>query len=315
MGLSGIRHLFEYHTIHSLVRDHHFTVAESCRALQVHRSAYYKWLHRQKSQTQRENERILAGLCKIYFQSHGLYGARRLADEYNVRYGTHYSDGRIRRLCRFAGLYSLIYLARTDPARHADLRRLRHVDDLIAHDFSAQAPNQKWLTDVTEMAYGSDGKKLYLSAILDLAARDIVAYHISPRNNNLLVHTTLDHAIARYPNARPILHSDHGVQYTSLGFARKLRAHGIIQSMSRVGKCQDNSPIEGFWGTLKAEMYHQAHFSDYESLARAIHQYIDFYNNRRRQRALDRLPPAVYRRRLAPPMLLTDPAQHPPNHH
>lgn len=307
MGLTGIRHLFEYHTIQSLVRDHHYTIAESCRALHVHRSAYYKWLHRQKSPTQRENERILAGIYRIYLQSRGLYGASRLADEYNARHGTHYSDKRIRRLARYAGLYSLIYLARHDPAQRARIAKLRRVDDLIRHDFTAQAPNQKWLTDITEMAYGDGSHKLYLSAILDLAARDIVAYSTSPRPSALLVHNTLDHAIARHPNARPILHSDHGVQYTSLGYTRKLSRHGIRQSMSRLGKCDDNAPIEGFWGTLKTELYHQDHFPDYESLATAIDHYIDFYNNRRRQRALDRLPPAAYRRRL------TDPTQHPPN--
>ena len=147
------------------------------------------------------------------------------------------------------------------------------------------------------MAYG-DGKKLYLSAILDLKANDVVAYAMGRSNNNHLVFTTLDLALEKYPDAHPLIHSDRGFQYTSKSFRLKLEAAGMVQSMSRKGKCIDNGPMEGFWGILKAEMYHLNTFDDYESLESAIEEFIYYYNNKRRQRRLDRLPPLEYRRRL-----------------
>ena len=170
--------------------------------------------------------------------------------------------------------------------------------NILARDFGAQAPNEKWLTDVTELEYAS-GQKLYLSAILDLKANDIVAFNISPSNNNNLVFTTFDRAIEKYPDAHPLVHSDRGFQYTNLKFKIKLRKQGMLQSMSRAGMCVDNAPMEAFWGTLKSEMYHLDQFDDYDTLAQAICDYIHFYNTRRRQRCLDKLPPLAYRAQQA----------------
>lgn len=135
--------------------------------------------------------------------------------------------------------------------------------------------------------------------ILDLKANDIVAFNISPSNNNNLVFTTFDRAIEKYPDAHPLVHSDRGFQYTNLKFKIKLRKQGMLQSMSRAGMCVDNAPMEAFWGTLKSEMYHLDQFDDYDTLAQAICDYIHFYNTRRRQRRLDKLPPLAYRAQQA----------------
>lgn len=130
-------------------------------------------------------------------------------------------------------------------------------------------------------------------------ANDIVAFNISPSNNNNLVFTTFDRAIEKYPDAHPLVHSDRGFQYTNLKFKIKLRKQGMLQSMSRAGMCVDNAPMEAFWGTLKSEMYHLDQFDDYDTLAQAICDYIHFYNTRRRQRRLDKLPPLAYRAQQA----------------
>ena len=129
-------------------------------------------------------------------------------------------------------------------------------------------------------------------------AKDIVAYTIGESNNNHLVFSNLDLAIEKYPKAQPLIHSDRGFQYTSKSFKAKLDAAGMTQSMSRKGKCIDNGPMEGFWGILKTEMYYLNTFGDKESLENAIAEFIDYYNNKRRQRRLDRLPPMEYRKRL-----------------
>ena len=140
--------------------------------------------------------------------------------------------------------------------------------------------------------YTDDEKqKIYLSAILDLYDRRIVSYVIRNSNNNALVFDTFDMAIAENPNAKPRCHSDRGFQYTNRAFHAKLEAAGMTQSMSRVAKCIDNGPMEGFWGILKRERYYGKRFTDRETLVKMIEDYIEYYNNRRLQRNLGVLTP------------------------
>ena len=99
----------------------------------------------------------------------------------------------------------------------------------------------------------------------------------------------------KYPDAHPLFHSDRGFQYTSKQFKAKLDKQGMKQSMSRVGRCIDNGPMEGFWGILKCEMYYLNHFDTYEELVDAVERFIHYYNYQRRQHKLNCLPPATYR--------------------
>lgn len=139
------------------------------------------------------------------------------------------------------------------------------------------------------------GREAYLSAILDLKGKDIVSFAISKHNNNQLVFETFDLAIQKYPDAHPVFHSDRGYQYTSRKFKAKLEKQNMQQSMSRVGRCIDNGPMEGFWSILKCEMYYLNHFETYEELVAAIEGFIHYYNHQRRQHKLNCLPPATYR--------------------
>ena len=133
--------------------------------------------------------------------------------------------------------------------------------------------------------------KVYLSAILDLYDRRIVSYVIRDKNNNALVFDTVDNALLRNPGAQPLFHSDRGFQYTNRIFHTKLINAGITQSMSRVAKCIDNRPMEGFWGILKRERYYGKRFTDRVTLEKMIEDYIDYYNNKRLQRNLGILTP------------------------
>lgn len=121
-------------------------------------------------------------------------------------------------------------------------------ENILNRNFKADWKNQKWCTDVTEFKIIGQKQKLYLSAIIDLYDRSIVSYVLSNHNNNKLGNDTFNFARKEYPNAKPIFHSDRGFQYTSKQFKFKLDEAGMIQSMSRVGKCIDNGPMEGFWG-------------------------------------------------------------------
>ena len=201
------------------------------------------------------------------------------------------NDKRILRICRKLGIKSTIKYANNGCTRQT--KNPQYIaENILNRKFSAQAPNEKWLTDVTEFHYyvGLEKHKVYLSAILDLYDRRIVAYVIGDSNNNDLVFRTFDEAIQANPDAHPLFHSDRG-QYTSRAFHKKLESAGMIQSMSRVGKCIDNGPMEGFWGILKRERYYGRHFSSREALVSMIEEYITYYNGRRLQRNLAIMTP------------------------
>ncbi len=161
-------------------------------------------------------------------------------------------------------------------------------ENVLDRRFHAERPNEKWLTDVTEFHYyvGPAVRKLYLSAILDLCGRRIVSFMIRDTNDAALVCSTLDQALEANPGAHPLLHSDRGSAYTTRIFHDKLAAAGITQSMSRVGKCIDNGPMEGFWGILKRERYYGRRFTCRDELVHMIRDYIAYYNFRRLQRGL-----------------------------
>lgn len=159
-----------------------------------------------------------------------------------------------------------------------------------------ESPNQKWLTDVTEFKYyvGFEVHKLYLSAILDLYDRRIVAYVIGNNNNNPLVFDTFDAATAAAPTAHPLFHSNRRFQYTNHVFHEKLRKAGMKQSMSRVAHYLDDGLMEGFWGIIKREMYYGHRFTGREELTQAIDDYIHYYNYQRFQRRLAVMKPMEY---------------------
>ena len=280
-----------YVAISELSQGKRFSVEALCGVLGLNRSSYYKWLNRAKSACELESEELLHKIGYLYAEYNGVYGYRRITDELNSRYDTHYNEKRIRRLMRFVGLKSVIRRARPQYQRSTPEVT---AENILNRDFTANNLNEKWVTDVTEFKYGN-GEKLYLSAILDLKDREIVSFACGKCNNNQLVFDTFDLAVVKYPGAHPLFHSDRGFQYTSRAFKTKLDEARMTQSMSRVGRCLDNGPMEGFWGILKCEMYYLGAFEDYDSLVAAIQSYIHFYNYERRQRKLDRLAPMSYR--------------------
>ncbi|WP_337998891.1 IS3 family transposase [Desulforamulus ruminis] len=127
----------------------------------------------------------------------------------------------------------------------------------------------------------------------------MVSYVLGHSNNNRLVFETLDLALQAAPGSTPIIHSDRGFQYTSWGFKKRLEAYGLTQSMSRVGKCIDNGPMEGFWGTLKCEKYYLHKYQTFEALKKDIDDYIYFYNYERLQAKLNSLSPMEVRTKAA----------------
>jgi len=225
-------------------------------------------------------------------------GYRRIRDELDGNYGIHVNDKRILNLNRKMQIHSSIKYRPRSCTRNA--HNPYHVAKNYLHrQFHADVPNEKWLTDVSEFKYyiGIEVHKVYLSAILDLYDRRIVAFKISEHNDNPLVMNTFDEALRQEPNAHPLFHSDRGFQYTSKEFNTRLKKAGMQQSMSRVAHCIDNGPMEGYWGILKREMYYGHKFTDHDDLVKAISDYIDYYNNKRLQRKLSVMTPMAYHNR------------------
>ena len=254
--------------------------------MHIARSSYYKWLKHPKSQHELENEKISAAIQQIYTE-HPDKGHRRIRDDLEKDYGIPTSNKRVLHLCRVLHIQSTVKFKKHGCTKAASDPQII-TPNILHREFWAGRPNQKWLTDVSEFKWyeGLIVHKLYLSAILDLCDRRIVSYILSDRNDNKLVFDTFDKAVQENPDAHPLFHSDRGYQYTSRTFHKKLLDAGMTQSMSRVGRCIDNGPMEGFWGILKRECYYGHTFANREILISTIENYIDYYNNRRYQHRL-----------------------------
>jgi len=291
VGLSLIRHEQVYLAIKTEHDEHGYSISALCKIGNVSRAAYYKWLHRGIPAYETENKRIADEIEKIHTENPDK-GYRRIRDDLERYHDIKVNDKRVLRICRKKGIKSTIKYTSNGCTRQAANPQFI-AENILNREFSADAPNQKWLTDVTEFKYYVDQEvhKVYLSAILDLYDRRIVSYVIGDSNNNPLVFDTFDAAIAANPGATPLCHSDRGFQYTNRLFHAKLEAAGMTQSMSRVAKCIDNGPMEGFWGILKRERYYGKRFKDKDSLVSMIEEYIEYYNNRRLQRNLGVLTP------------------------
>jgi len=239
-----------------------------------------------------EINQAIAEAIKIIHKEYPDKGYRRIRDDVDRDYGFPVNDKRILHICRALGIKSTVKY-RNVGCTVSDRDPQHIAENILNREFTASMPNEKWLTDVTEFKYYVNGekRKVYLSAILDLYDRRIVSYVISDSNNNKLVFDTFDEAVLRNPEARPIFHSDRGYQYTSNVFHSKLIEQVMIQSMSRVGKCIDNGPMEGFWGILKRERYYKRRFTSREEIVSMIEDYIYYYNNKRYQRNIGVLTP------------------------
>ena len=280
-----------YLAIKECKEEYGVPVELSCDLLGVSRAAYYRWLSGKKCTRELENEKIAEIVEKIHTENPDK-GYRRIKDDLAHDHKLNVNEKRVLRICRSLDIKSTIKYRNNGCTRQA--ANPQHIaDNVLNRQFHASAPNLKWLTDVTEFKYyiGPEVRKIYLSAILDLYDRRIVSYIIRDRNDNPLVFDTLDAAIAANPDAHPLFHSDRGFQYTNRVFYNKLQSAGMEQSMSRIGKCIDNGPMEGFWGILKRERYYGRRFLSREELVQMIENYITYYNNRRVQRNLGVLTP------------------------
>jgi putative transposase len=267
---------------------------ELCDISGIQRSSYYKWLNRKESNNEQFNKTLLPLIKDAYEERNGILGYRQMTIKLNREHDFHVNEKRIYRLM---GILDLKSVCRRKRKNYVKSIPEITAGNVLNREFQADGFGEKWLTDVTEMKYGSDSKA-YLSAILDLGDKSIVSFVLGFSNNNALVFRTFDIAHSEYPDAKPIFHSDRGFQYTSKKFKQKLDDAGMTQSMSRVSRCIDNGPMEAFWGMLKSEMYYLKKFNAYDELEAAVIDYIYYYNNHRYQKRLDCMKPLEFRQHL-----------------
>lgn len=265
-----------------------------CTALGVSPSGYYAWRSRGPSARAVSDADLAAEIRRSHARSRGTYGVPRvhadLAEE-----GHHVSRKRVARLMRrdgLAGVHRRRFVRTTIRDEHA-----APFPDLVDRDFSAEGPDRLWVADITELPTRSGS--CYLASIVDAWSRRVVGWSMATHMRAELVTSALDAAIVRRrPGTGLVHHSDHGSQYTSLAFGRRLRESGIAASMGSVGDCYDNAMAESFFATLETELIDLSDWASPAEAKAAVFEFIEvFYNRIRRHSSLGNLSPEQFEER------------------
>ena len=227
----------------------------------------------------------------VFTDSKKRYGHRRIHREL-LTGGWRVAKKTVLKLMRELGL--ICPIRRRRPCNSYRGQAGTRAENLLNRDFTATAPNEKWVTDITEFRLGAD--KLYLSPVMDLFDRQIIAYSVSTSPNLALTNSSLREALARLePDQTPLVHSDQGFHYRHHSWRRLLAEAGATQSMSRKGNCHDNAVIESFFGHLKEELFRHTHYLSVEAFTTALDDYIAWFNTTRGHTHCEGLSPVQYR--------------------
>ena len=263
-------------------------VAVTCRVLRITKQGYYKWLASPVSQRDWDDAHLANAAYDVHADDPE-FGYRLIADELAAT-GWQVSERRVWRVCSEHGIRSSI----VGKGKRAGSWGPPTATDQVRRDFTADGPNQLWLTDITEHPTGEG--KLYLCAVKDVFSNRIVGYAISDRMKASLAVAALADAInRRQPSPGLIVHSDRGSQFRSKKFRHLLSTHGLIQSMGAVGTCADNAAMESFFNLVQTNVLDRHKWATRQQLRFALVRWINgTYNRRRRQRALGKLTPLEY---------------------
>ena len=247
-----------------------FPVSFMCRMLSVSRSGFYAWVARPESLRRRHDRRLVAHIHDVFVSSRSTYGSPRVFAE-------------LRALGLSAGRHRVARLMRHEQLRARWRRRFVHTTDSNHHHVPA--------TNLLERRFVPGGP-----VVIDLCSRRIVGWGMSRRIDTKLVLAALDMALAnRQPPKGLLHHSDRGVQYASEDYRSALDRRGIVCSMSRLGNCWDNAPVESFFSTLKTELVHRTTFRTFEEARMKLFEYLEvFYNRRRLHSALGYRSPEAF---------------------
>ena len=273
------------------VNQAEFSISAMCRVLEVSPSGYYAWRSRGRSSRAQADAVLSERVKTIHEDSDGTYGVARIhaeLKEEQMKVGAK----RLARLMKEQGLRG-VCRRRSWKTTVRDERQ-RPAQDLVEREFSAQAPNQLWVADITYVPTWSGF--LFLAVVLDVFSRRIVGWAMATHLRAELVLEALEMALTtRRPAHGVIHHSDQGSQYTSLAFGKRCEHHGVSPSMGSVGDCYDNAMCESFFATLECELIARRRFKDPAEAQLAVFKFIEgWYNPRRRHSSIGYVSPAVY---------------------
>jgi putative transposase len=260
------------------------SIVKMCTWLEVSRSGYYEWRNRPESATAKRREELKGHIVRSFAESDGTYGYRRVHADL-VGWGVQAGPELVRALMREQGLEP----CQPRPWRHSltETDGVGHdIPDLVRRDFTACAPGQKMVGDITYVETWEGW--IYVATVIDCHTRAVIGWAIDDNFKTQLIEKAIEMAVRNHKLAEgAIFHSDRGSNYTSRTFARTLRRHGLRQSVGRTGICYDNALAESFFAALKNERVHRTQYPTREHARRDIVRYIEFwYNSRRRHSGL-----------------------------
>lgn len=284
--------------IHSLKDE--FDVAVMCDVLEVSRSGYYLWVDRPPSPASIRRDGLIERIRQIHVESDQTYGSPRIHAEL-IEMKVDICARSVAKYMKRAGIRSKMHrkfkICTTDSKHHLPV-----FQNKLDRQFTADAPNRKWLCDITYVH--TDDGFIYLSAVLDTFSRKIVGWSLSDSLDRSICIDALKSAISgrkKMPGGLSGLlhHSDRGSQYASSAYQELLRAWDITVSMSRVGNCWDNAMMESFFGSFKTELIYREKFQTRQQAKSRIIAWIEgWYNRRRRHSAIGYKSPETFEAEL-----------------
>jgi putative transposase len=255
-----------------------YTVVKMCEWMEVSTSGFYDWLTRPQSATAVRRDYLKLLIEKAFTDSDGTYGYRRLHAQL-ARWNEHCTPELVRALMRALGLVA----CQPRPWRHSltESGPSGPIPDLVARDFTADAPGTKMVGDITYIPTWEGW--LYLATVIDCHTKGVVGWAMDDNYKTPLISSAIDMAARNNTIApRAIFHSDRGSNYTSADFAATLARHDMRQSVGRTGICYDNAMAESFFAALKNERVHRTQYPTREHARKDLSRYIEFrYNTRR----------------------------------
>ena len=278
-----------------------FPVRVLCDVLNVSTSGFYDSIDRPPSERVVRHERLQQDVARIHAESHGIYGSVKVAEVLQQRGDMETAcRNTVAAAMRELGLKSKV-CKRFKPTTTQSDPTKQPAENKLDRNFTADAPNRKWVTDITYLATAAGW--VYLAVVVDLFSRKAVGWSMGASLATELVSDALRSAIERRrPDCKQLLHhSDRGSQYTSDAYQQTLRTLGIACSMSRRGNCYDNAVMERFFWSLKHEWTHHERFANLEEARLSVFRYIEtFYNSQRIHETLGYLSPDDYEAENAP---------------
>lgn len=282
------------------IRQHRdeYPVKTMCAVLKVSTSGFYGSLNRPESNRCKRSRAIRESVKQVYEDNHQIYGSYKIADELEKSDEMETAcRNTVAKAMREMNLRSRAFRKFTPTTTQSDSSK-KPAENILSQEFEAEAPNQKWVADITYLPVA--GGWVYLAVVMDLYSRKIVGWEMSDRLTTPIVTSAFRKAIElRRPKRGTLLHhSDRGCQYTSDAFQELLRTMKITCSMSRTGCCYDNAVMERFFWSLKHEWTKHCSYENMEQARLSVFKYIEtFYNSKRIHQTLGYLTPDEFERK------------------